>query len=135
MTKNEDEKVTATATMRTPDGREFAHVTSVERRYAGNQEFLWTEGNWACDCNRSLFIGRDHGVWLGAAPQEDDDDGEASLSCGDTITLVRLVVDGVTVYEEQAGSRDREAPGANAVPTVNDGENMKQPRDHDPRIR
>lgn len=91
--------VTAVALLRVPDGREFEYRSQVEAQYADNQEFWWTDGNASCDCNRSLFIGQDFGVWLGTEPQEYDGEGECSLPCGDTITLLRLTVDGVVVYE------------------------------------
>ena len=34
-----------------------------------NGDFIWTEGNFACDCNRALFfIGAKTGVW----PDDDE---------------------------------------------------------------
>lgn len=48
----------------------------------------YTKGNYACDCNRSLFINR----YCDDAPDEwAGADEEGVLPCGDTIELVSLV--------------------------------------------
>lgn len=53
-------------------------------------EFIWSDGNYACDCNRALFFSR-------AA-------GEADLECGcgSSAFSVRLIAvdDGEVLYEE-----------------------------------
>ncbi len=38
-------------------------------------EFMWTDGNYSCDCNRALFHARARGV---------PDPSETDLVCGDT---------------------------------------------------
>jgi len=53
------------------------------------QDFLWSEGNYACDCNRSLFFARAKGV-------EDDPDRE----CGEEQYGIRIICDGTIVYDE-----------------------------------
>ena len=106
MADNTNATVPVVATLRAPDGRTFDIQMPVERAYARSQQFWWVDGNGACDCNRSLSIGHQHGGWLGAEPQEDDEHGEMSLPCGDTITLMLLVVEGVTVVQHV----DSEAP-------------------------
>lgn len=51
--------------------------------------FMWTEGNFGCDCNKSLFI------------QRQCDDDFPDRDCGDDIALVSLVAeDGTTLYPE-----------------------------------
>jgi hypothetical protein len=89
-------KVPVVIRLRLPDGREFDIHTDTEpdsdpdigdpaTPYSGTV-FYWTEGNCGCDCNRRLYIEREHGVEL--LPPDTD------YRCGDTITLVSLVVDG-----------------------------------------
>ena len=70
--------------LRILDGREFDVHTEVDAKYADSQEFYWTEGNAACDCNRSLYLNREHGLNL----VDDGEDG--CLSCGDTIELLSI---------------------------------------------
>ncbi len=41
--------------------------------------FMWTEGNFSCDCNKSLFI------------QEQCDASFPEMECGDEIKLVRRI--------------------------------------------
>lgn len=49
-------------------------------------EYVWTEGNYSCDCNRRLFMCRA----LGEAEPERD-------RCGNSIRLERLLLDGTDV--------------------------------------
>jgi len=37
-------------------GKIVTEIYEVEEKYAESQEFLWTEGNYSCDCNRSIFF-------------------------------------------------------------------------------
>lgn len=37
--------------------------------------YLWTDGNYGCDCNRSMFFAR--------AGNEAEDDDEPDVECGD----------------------------------------------------
>ena len=53
-----------------------------------HSDFLWSEGNYACDCNRALFFAR-------AANGEDIDH-----PCGSTRYHVRIEVDGKEVYAD-----------------------------------
>jgi hypothetical protein len=50
--------------------------------------YMWTDGNYGCDCNRLLFIEREHGI----AVPEDPETGFPP--CGDTVKLLSLLVDG-----------------------------------------
>jgi hypothetical protein len=54
-------------------------------------DFIWSEGNYACDCNRYLFFQR-------AADEPDDD----VVACGATAyTVLRIELnDGTVVYSE-----------------------------------
>ena len=87
------ERVPVDVTLRLPDGREFVCHEEAEAEYADGQLFWWTEGNGGCDCNRSLTLNRAHGLNLGVKDAEDDD--VPCMPCDHTITLVRLVVDGI----------------------------------------
>lgn len=70
---------------------ESGETRSFEDEYAWNTEgndYMWSEGNYSCDCNRALFFAR-------AAGKPDPD-----VPCTDDQYVVRIVVDGKTVYEE-----------------------------------
>lgn len=45
------------------------------------QEYMWTEGNWSCDCNRELFF-------------RDWDVDDERLTCGETKYRIAKVVSG-----------------------------------------
>lgn len=49
-------------------------------------DFIWSEGNYACDCNRSRFFD-------GLVEYEDRECGEEKYS-------IQITCDGVTVYDE-----------------------------------
>lgn len=79
-------------THRLPDGREMEtrHLwNGVDDWTAEGRVFMWTEGNWGCDDNKSLFIMEQH-----------TNLGMSELPCGNAIKLVSLLVDGVQVYPE-----------------------------------
>lgn len=68
--------------------------TGEQRQYADDQEwdgnFIWSEGNFGCDCNRHLFFER-------ASGKECDDD----FPCGTTeYTVISIIRDGEVLYEE-----------------------------------
>lgn len=72
--------------LRSEDGRLVIVVTPFGYGYpAHSAEFMWTEGNNACDCNRRLYIWRQDGV------STDDIDAREN-PCGDTIELVAIAV-------------------------------------------
>lgn len=50
--------------------------------YDDGSRYIWSEGNFSCDCNRALFFAC-------AADEEDPD-----TPCGDTAYSVRVVSDG-----------------------------------------
>jgi hypothetical protein len=89
-------EVPVVARLRLPDGREFEYHTTVAQQYADNQASWWIDGNACCDCNRSLFLNREHALGLGV-DSDNDCCGDPCLPCGDTIELLALSVDGVTV--------------------------------------
>lgn len=53
------------------------------------QDFLWSEGNYACDCNRSLFFARAKGL-------DDPEDNQ----CGDEKYSIQITDDCAIVYDE-----------------------------------
>lgn len=53
----------------------------------GSSDFLWSDGNYACDCNRALFFAR-------AVGEEDP-----NRKCGDDAFAVRILAeDGTELY-------------------------------------
>lgn len=53
--------------------------------------WIWTDGNYACDCNKRVFMAR-----AGALGYSDDEDTD----CGDTIVLEKIVADdGRVLYQ------------------------------------
>ena len=54
-------------------------VWSCEEDLFNSMLFIFTEGNYSCDCNKTLFLAR--------AYQQDEPDDPP---CGDTMTLARL---------------------------------------------
>jgi hypothetical protein len=54
----------------------------------GDALYIWTEGNYACDCNRHIFFER---FW-----DREPDDRE----CSDGRYLIQLYVDGDLVFDE-----------------------------------
>lgn len=59
------------------EGREYVVTTTGHTSEAG-AEFMWTDGNYSCDCNRSIMIRQKYGT-----------DFMPELFCGETIELVR----------------------------------------------
>ena len=50
--------------------------------------YMWTDGNYSCDCNRLAFIACEYDDY----PDLEDENGYPP--CGETIKLVRLTLDG-----------------------------------------
>lgn len=82
------------------DGREFdvhdftapdVNPEPGESLYAGTL-YYWTEGNNGCDCNRLLYIEREHNLDL--LPEGVDD-----YRCGDTVRLLSLHVAGAELLK------------------------------------
>lgn len=64
------------------DGTRYTVTTTYRDATDAGIIYTWTDGNWGCDCNRSLFI-------------QDVTEGEfPMMDCGETIRLVSLSVDG-----------------------------------------
>jgi hypothetical protein len=55
--------------------------------------YMWTDGNYGCDCNRILFMGLD------------DPDSEDFPPCGDTVKLLSLTLDGKDLLATTTGER------------------------------
>ena len=70
-----------TVTVKIRDNETGEIHTITRTRHIDMQSFidLWTDGNFGCDCNRSLFY---HEM----SPSDDDD-----ISCGDTRYSVQLI--------------------------------------------
>ncbi len=66
-------------TLETPDGQQHIIVED----YHDGIEYMWEEGNYACDCNRRLFIARL------TDPNFSADDPSLE-PCGHTIQLISL---------------------------------------------
>ena len=64
--------------------------------------YMWTDGNYGCDCNRKLFIERVYDD----VPWEVDE--EEFPSCGKEITLVSLTIDDQTWDMEEERKKDEE---------------------------
>jgi hypothetical protein len=76
--------------MRNSDGVVHADPDAGSWSCDGPDDYLWEEGNFACDCNRHLFFGR-------AVGREPTD----HVQCGMELYSVRLTaVDGTVVYED-----------------------------------
>lgn len=64
-----------------------------------HDDFIWSEGNFACDCNRALFFARAGG--------EDDTD---KTPCGESRYSVRIVDEaGNLLYEDEPAKATRSA--------------------------
>ena len=76
----------------TRDGRAAVYIDNWPEQFPGGSrpdaesvEYMWTEGNFGCDCNRLLMLCRALGV----------EDEEIACNTGDNvIVLDKLVVDG-----------------------------------------
>jgi hypothetical protein len=73
-------------------GQRYTFVSTFGYGYRWRSvEFMWREGNYACDCNRSLFLQRQCGVVLADDESLGDRGDERVLPChGDKVTLVAL---------------------------------------------
>lgn len=56
-------------------------VSKRDPEYDDNVEFMWTDGNYGCDCNRALFFARAAG------------DDEPDIDCGEEAYSVLRVED------------------------------------------
>jgi hypothetical protein len=84
-------------------GRRVEHREDLNEEYIDSQEYMWTEGNFSCDCNKRLCM-------LRALGEDDTDAGP----CGDTIVLERLTVNGDVVvgqFGKATQGAGREASG------------------------
>ncbi len=60
-------------------------------------EFMWSEGNYGCDCNRYLFFER------AGCHEPTDEESELHCNCGEDRYTVLCIVDmetGKTIYAE-----------------------------------
>ena len=66
-------------------------VRSCEYPYPWDGDYIWTDGNYGCDCNRALFFGRADG---GEGDEADCGEGAYAVRIKDT--------DGNVLYEDDA---------------------------------
>lgn len=59
-------------------------------------EYIWTDGNYECDCNRSLFF------------KEDVYD----VSCGSNMYTICVIENGIEVYKDEGFPEDPECPAS-----------------------
>lgn len=75
-----NKKCIASMTMVLPDGRKFPYKYDFGYGYPlESAEYMWLDGNYSCDCNKSLFLSRkypDCGI-----------DEDNHWNCGDLIVL------------------------------------------------
>lgn len=68
----------------------------VEDKWSELTEFMWSEGNYACDCNRKLFFARTAGE-----PDPPEKDLPCTPCTGDEEYIVLWVIENdVVVYSE-----------------------------------
>jgi hypothetical protein len=76
------EDIVTVATLFDPATGRRVDVTETFKDYTElAADYMWTEGNYSCDCNRRLFMARA----LGEPEPEDPNN-----PCGDTIKLEKL---------------------------------------------
>ncbi len=68
------------------EGREYVIEDDHDWTEEG-ADYMWSEGNFSCDCNRRLFIAR-----------QTDPDGDSHFPCGETVELVRLELRGKVMH-------------------------------------
>lgn len=69
------------------------HEYEVQDDYADDQEFMWSDGNYGCDCNRSIFLyGHDPDYLTLPCSWHPGQDNQ--------IVCISLEVDGAEVYSE-----------------------------------
>lgn len=76
-----------TALLRDPAGVELEYSTEWDESDRDIVVFMWKDGNYACDCNRSM--------WLYDLAYEDH------RPCGSTIVCLSLKIDGEEIYSER----------------------------------
>lgn len=92
------------ALRRTSDGQVRVYQDRGTRRDDGSfNDFIWCDGNFACDCNRYDFFER-------AGGREPDDEESENAPCGHTAYVVDYIKDGETgkvVYSESDSGDQR----------------------------
>lgn len=80
----------------TGEVREYDMTAWLEPDAEAPSDFIWADGNFACDCNRKIFFGRAIGF-----EYEDED-----TPCGDSAYSVQMVnpADGSVWYDEFAAN-------------------------------
>jgi hypothetical protein len=67
-------------------------IMRFERSWEDHYDYLWSEGNYSCDCNRNIFFCR-------AASRDEPDDED--IECGEGRFLVRITDDsGAQLYQD-----------------------------------
>lgn len=77
------QRTVATVIMQLPNGKQYLYTDDFGYGYSEDlAEFVWHEGNWACDCNRSSSLSQVY-------PEV------SKLPCGDTIEVIDFKVERV----------------------------------------
>ncbi len=70
-------------------------IRSYVDKYDWDDGWIWTEGNFSCDCNRYLFFARAAGL------SEDQVDKDDPNQCGDEAYSIKVTAtDGAVLYDE-----------------------------------
>lgn len=87
----------------TGETRRYTSISLLEEDGSGPALFIWTDGNYSCDCNRALFFLRAAG---------DDEDWDA-IVCGDGGYKIRMInpLTGALHYDEIGGEADGSEEG------------------------
>lgn len=90
---------------RNADGEERVYKETIPEGWTddpeGAAEFMWTDGNYACDCNRVLFF-----AYAEGREATEEEWAEACVPVG-RYTLVSLHVNGKLVTSEDPGLAQR----------------------------
>lgn len=76
-------------------GETVKHHCTTELNENGPFIYLWTDGNYGCDCNRELFFNRCKGVELDLM----------STECGTSRYQIKMILDsdGSVIYDDKEG--------------------------------
>ena len=78
-------------------------VCKMDWTWEEGSEFLWSEGNWSCDCNRLYEFRENKGL-----ERIPDDDRSPYCKCSHVFQILGIrLADGTLVYEEEEAPKPR----------------------------